>query len=82
MQNPKHPNITGTAINYLYVCQRKLWLHQHHINMEHTSEAVDLGKHLHEQSYPPSNRTSMELKRNSRCYDTQHIGLLIEPVWN
>ncbi len=61
MQNPKHPNITGTAINYLYVCQRKLWLHQHHINMEHTSEAVDLGKHLHEQSYPREKRREVDI---------------------
>ncbi len=56
MQNPNQPNITGTAINYLYVCTRKLWFYQHHLEMEHTSEKVDLGKHLHEESYPREKR--------------------------
>ena len=52
MQNADQPNITGTAINYLYVCERKLWFYRHHLEMEHTSDAVALGKHLHEESYP------------------------------
>jgi CRISPR-associated exonuclease Cas4 len=43
--------ITGTQINYYYVCQRKLWLFSHQINMEHTSELVELGKLIHEESY-------------------------------
>ena len=59
MQNPDQPNITGTAINYLYICQRKLWFYQHHLEMEHTSEKVDLGKHLHEKSYPREKRRGM-----------------------
>ena len=56
MQKPDEPNITGTAINYLYVCTRKLWFYQHHLEMEHTSEFVDLGQHLHEESYPREKR--------------------------
>ena len=44
MQNPDPTNITGTAINYLYICQRKLWFYRHHLDMEHTSESVDLGQ--------------------------------------
>jgi len=43
--------ITGTAINYLFVCHRKLWFFQNHIEMEHTSDNVALGQLLHEQSY-------------------------------
>jgi len=43
--------ITATQINYYFVCQRKLWLFSHQINMEHTSELVELGKLLHENSY-------------------------------
>ncbi len=54
MQNP--PNITGTAINYLYVCTRKLWLYQHHLDMEHTSESVALGQLLHEETYAREKR--------------------------
>ena len=56
MQNPDQSNITGTAINYLYVCPRKLWFYQHNLEMEHTSESVDLGKHLHDESYPREKR--------------------------
>ena len=56
MQNPNDPNITGTAINYLYVCTRKLWFYQNHLEMEHTSEYVDLGKLLHDESYPREKR--------------------------
>lgn len=44
--------ITGTQINYLFVCVRKLWLFHHHIEMEHTSDYVDLGQLLHEEAYP------------------------------
>ena len=43
--------ITATQINYYFVCKRELWLFSHQINMEHTSESVELGKLLHEQSY-------------------------------
>ena len=44
--------VTGTEINYLFVCVRKLWLFHHHIEMEHASDYVDLGQLLHEESYP------------------------------
>ena len=79
MQNPQHPNITGTAINYLYICQRKLWFYRHHLEMEHTSEKVDLGKHLHEKSYPREKRREWDidnlvkhrLRRQTR-YPTRH----------
>ncbi|MCF7911359.1 MAG: CRISPR-associated protein Cas4 [Candidatus Cloacimonetes bacterium] len=43
--------ITGTQINYYFVCKRELWLFSHQINMEHTSELVELGKLIHEGSY-------------------------------
>ena len=56
MQHPDQHNITGTAINYLHVCTRKLWFYQNHLEMEHTSEYVDLGRHLHEESYPREKR--------------------------
>ena len=56
MQNSNQSNITGTAINYLYICTRKLWFYQNHLEMEHTSEYVDLGQLLHEDSYPREKR--------------------------
>ena len=46
-----NPHITGTQINYYFVCHRKLWLFCHHIQMEHTSEFVEMGSLLHEHSY-------------------------------
>ncbi len=56
MQNPNQPHITGTAINYLYICKRKLWFFQNHLEMEHTSEYVDIGQLLHEDTYPREKR--------------------------
>jgi len=43
--------ITGTQINYLFVCPTKLWYFSKGITMEQESEWVDLGKFLHEKSY-------------------------------
>ena len=61
MQSLNQPNITGTAINYLYICTRKLWFYQNHIEMEHTSEYVDLGQLLHEESYPREKRREWDI---------------------
>lgn len=43
--------ITPTLIAYSHLCQRKMWLHAHHIRMEHTSDLVYEGKLLHESAY-------------------------------
>ena len=61
MQNSNDPNITGTAINYLYICTRKLWFYQNHLEMEHTSEKVDFGQHLHEESYQREKRRELSI---------------------
>ena len=45
-------NITGTHINYYFVCHRKLWLFANSIQMEHTHDVVSEGKLIHETSYP------------------------------
>jgi len=47
----KSPVFTGTQVNYCIVCPRKLWLFSHDLDMEHTSELVELGKLIHEASY-------------------------------
>ena len=49
-------HITGTTINYLHVCPRKLWFFQNHIEMEHTSDLVSMGQLLHEESYSREKR--------------------------
>jgi len=52
----KPPTLTGTQVNYYLICQRKLWLFSHNINMEHTSEAVEIGSLVHEHSYERKNK--------------------------
>ena len=44
--------ITDTHFNYYQLCHRKLWLFANGINMEQESELVQLGKIIHETSYP------------------------------
>lgn len=39
--------MTGTLINYYYVCKRKCWLFYNKINLEDNSEDVRIGKVLH-----------------------------------
>lgn len=43
--------ITGTHFNYYMICHRKLWLFANGLQMEHTSELVEMGKLIHETSY-------------------------------
>jgi len=43
--------ITGSQINYYFVCKRKLWFFSKDLSMEQTSELVALGQLLHELSY-------------------------------
>lgn len=42
---------TGTHINYYFICHRKLWLFSHGVQCEMESDAVRMGKHIHETSY-------------------------------
>ena len=50
--------LTGTEMNYYFVCERKLWLFSKGITMESESEAVAIGKVLHE---PSTKRFSLSL---------------------
>lgn len=51
--------VTGTKINYYFVCHRKLWFFTRNISMEHNSEKVEIGKTIHEISY---NRKKKEIE--------------------
>jgi len=42
---------TGTRLNYLVVCHRKLWLFSHGIEMERENEDVQIGRQIGEGSY-------------------------------
>lgn len=50
---------TGIKINYLYVCERKLWLFDRSITMESRSDKVLMGKLLGEYSYPREDKKEM-----------------------
>lgn len=76
MQNPDPSNITGTAINYLYICTRKLWFYQHNLEMEHTSEHVDLGKLLHDESYPREKRREWDINNRVKIDFIDKHGVL------
>jgi len=47
---------TGTRINYYFLCRKKLWYFAKNIEMEQTSDAVYLGKLIHETSYDRENK--------------------------
>ncbi|OGP31326.1 MAG: hypothetical protein A2X87_06430 [Deltaproteobacteria bacterium GWC2_42_51] len=42
---------TGTEVNYYFLCKKKLWYFSHDIQIEQGSDAVYLGKLIHENSY-------------------------------
>lgn len=54
--------MTGTHINYYFVCQRKLYLFDHHVTMEHTSDLVHLGRLVHEESYERDAREIFQIE--------------------
>jgi CRISPR-associated exonuclease Cas4 len=54
--------ITATHVNYYHVCERKLWLFSHAIQMEHTSELVLEGKLIGESTYPQRAERYTELE--------------------
>jgi len=43
--------ITGSLINYYFLCKRKLWLFANSMNMEHNSDLVSYGKFISEDTY-------------------------------
>ncbi|CUT01368.1 CRISPR-associated exonuclease Cas4 [Candidatus Kryptobacter tengchongensis] len=47
----ENPRITGVMVNYYFHCKRQLWLFANHIEMEHNSELVLLGKILSASFY-------------------------------
>ena len=47
---------TGTQINYYFLCRKKLWYFTKNIEMEQNSDAVYLGKLIHETSYERENK--------------------------
>lgn len=52
-------SFTGTQIHCYFTCHRQLWYFSNHIQMEHNSDYVYLGKILHEEAY---NREKKEIE--------------------
>ncbi|NOY58586.1 MAG: CRISPR-associated protein Cas4 [Calditrichaeota bacterium] len=50
-KNYQNSKLTGTQLNYYFHCKRQLWLFTHQIICEQESDAVFLGKVIHETSY-------------------------------
>ena len=44
-------SITGVKISYYFICQTKLWLFSHNIQLERENQDVQIGKDLHETRY-------------------------------
>jgi CRISPR-associated exonuclease Cas4 len=44
--------ITGTLVWYYYICQREVWLMAHGLNPETENPFLELGRLIHEVSYP------------------------------
>lgn len=57
--------VTGTHMAYYQVCHRKLWLFSNGISMEHTSELVEEGKIIAENTYLDRSRKYTELQLGS-----------------
>ena len=68
---------TGTQINYYFVCKRKLWYFSNNLSMEHTSDAVSLGKLIHEESYQREKKEIMIDDRISVDF-VGHTGVINE----
>ncbi|MEM2919121.1 MAG: CRISPR-associated protein Cas4 [Candidatus Altiarchaeota archaeon] len=49
----------GIKVNYLYICERKLWLFDRGIQLESKSDRVLMGKLLGEYSYPSESKKEL-----------------------
>lgn len=53
-------SITGVQVNYYLICKTKLWFFSHYTTMEHTSDAVLLGKLIHNERYKRAQGLSID----------------------
>jgi len=44
--------ITGVMVQYYVACKRELWFFANHINMNYDNVYIQLGKLIHEKSFP------------------------------
>lgn len=56
-------DVTGTQVNYYFVCKRKLWFHTHGMDQEGESDLVRSGRFLHESTYKRYGLRNIEIDR-------------------
>lgn len=76
---PTVARVGGTEINYCLICPAKLWLFSHGIEMERTSDKVDLGRLLHEETYRDARHKELMID-NLLCIDFDESGGIIHEV--
>ena len=54
--------VYGTLINYYLHCKRQCWLHGNRVNLEDNSEAVKIGKAIHEIKAEQSLQTELAIE--------------------
>lgn len=69
------PDLTGTQLNYYFICKRKLWLFSHNIAFEASSDLVKVGKIIHKDSF---SRKKKEIKIGNMAIDHIDKGVIHE----
>ncbi len=72
----KAATFTGTEVSYYFICKKKLWWFAHGVEMEHSSDRVEMGKLVHQESY---GRRKKELNLDDRIViDWREDGVIHE----
>ncbi len=72
--------VTGTMVNYLLVCQRKLWLHSKGLGREQDSELVTIGSIIHQDSFSRENKEVLVFDRIMIDHRSFVDGIVIHEV--
>lgn len=73
--NSQETSLTGTQINYYFICKRKMWLAAHNITFEAGSDLVKLGKIVHNDTYK---RKRQEIRIDNIVIDHIEDGIIHE----
>lgn len=70
--------VGGTEVGYYIICRAKLWMFSHGMEMERTSDRVDLGRLLHEESYTRSAHKELMIDNLLRIDFDESSGIIHE----
>lgn len=54
--------VNGTLINYYFHCKRQCYLHGNRLNLEDNSEAVKIGKAVHEEREEKAKNAELQIE--------------------